>query len=260
MKKKFMLALSLVIFSFILGGNVTYAKSYSGYSTKGYAWGLVQNYSHKTPSGEMSIKDLKKFNAIYIGPHGKKKVMYLTFDCGYENGHTKRILDTLKKQKIKALFFVTESYIKENRNLVKRMKKEGHYVGNHTCTHPDLSQKSAATIRREITNCAKTMKKLTGYTMDKFLRPPMGCFSKRSLAITKDLGYTTVLWSMALYDYDENNQPGKSYVVKYFNDRYHNGAIPLLHVISKSDTEALATVISNLKKKGFTFKQLPKSK
>ncbi len=236
--------------------NVQASTDYNKYSTKAYHWGLGQNKEHKTPSGEMSSADLKKYSAYYIGPHSNKnKVIYLTFDCGYENGYTSKILKTLKKNKVKAIFFVTEDYIRSNPGLVKKMKKDGHLVGNHTKTHPDMSQLSYTRIKSEIKSCEKAMKKMTGYKLDKFIRPPMGHFSKRSLKITQDLGYTTILWSNAMYDYDTAHQPGKQYVINYFNTYYHNGAIPLIHVISKSDTEALPTVIKNLKKKGFKLEQ-----
>lgn len=230
-------------------------KKLSDYSTKNYCWGLGQNTRHQKPagSGPRGWK-LKKYNAYYVGPHSKKdKVVYLSFDCGYEAGYTKRILNTLKKCKVKAIFFVTEAYIKETPKLVKRMKREGHLVGNHTCTHPQMSKLGVKRLKREILQCARTMKKLTGYEMDKFIRPPEGNFSMRSVKVAQSLGYATIFWSLAYYDYDTNRQPGKEYVINRFKTYYHNGMIPLIHAVSKSNTQALPTVIKYLKKKGFRY-------
>lgn len=230
-------------------------KKLSDYSTKTYCWGLGQNTRHQKPagSGPRGWK-LKKYNAYYVGPHSKKdKVVYLSFDCGYEAGYTKRILNTLKKCKVKAIFFVTEAYIKETPKLVKRMKREAHLVGNHTCTHPQMSKLGVKRLKREILQCARTMKKLTGYEMDKFIRPPEGNFSMRSVKVAQSLGYATIFWSLAYYDYDTNRQPGKEYVINRFKTYYHNGMIPLIHAVSKSNTQALPTVIKYLKKKGFRY-------
>lgn len=255
MKKLICLLLVAVITLSGAFATVTEAKSLSSYSTKAYNWGLGLNKKHKIPTGETPKSwNLAKDKTYYYGAHSKNnKVIYLTFDCGYENGYTGKILDTLKKKNVKAIFFVTESYIKHNSKLVKRMKKEGHMVGNHTCTHPRMAKLSVKKIKSEILNCEKTMKKKTGYSMDKYLRPPEGNFSKRSIKVTKSLGYTTVLWSLAYYDYDTKHQPGKKYVVDRFKTYHHNGMIPLIHTCSKSNTQALPDVISYLKKKGYRF-------
>ncbi len=253
MKKWFIMFLTTVI---ILSGTfatVAEAKSLSSYSTKTYEWGLGLNKKHKIPRGETPKSwNLAKDKTYYYGAHSKKnKVVYLTFDCGYENGYTSKILDTLKKKKVKAIFFVTGSYIKHNPKLVKRMKKEGHLVGNHTMTHPRMSKMSVAKIKKEILDTEKLMKKKTGYKMDKFIRPPEGNFSKRSVMVSKSLGYNTILWSLAYYDYEPKHQPGKQYVINRFKTYHHNGMIPLIHTCSKSNTQALPEVISYLKKKGY---------
>lgn len=230
-------------------------KALKDYSTTSYNWGLGLNKEHKKPggSGPRGWK-LKKDGAYYVGKHSKKnKVIYLTFDCGYEAGYTKKILDTLKKNKVKAMFFVTEPYIKSSVKLVKRMKREGHLVGCHTCTHGRMAKMSVSRIKKEINQCAKTMKKLTGYKMDPFIRPPEGNFSIRSVKVSQSLGYATIFWSLAYYDYDTANQPGKNYVIQKFETYHHNGMIPLVHACSKSNTEALPSVIKNMKKKGYRF-------
>lgn len=226
-------------------------KSYDEYSTVKHGWGLARNTSHQVPGNEAG-KKIRKKNAYYY-VKTKQKRIYLTFDCGYENGHTAKILKILKKNKIKAIFFVTKDYLQWNTRLVKRMKKQGHLVGNHTMNHPSLPTCSVGRMKQEILGCAAYMKKKTGYEMDPYIRPPMGEWSYQSLKVTKDIGYMTVLWSMAFYDYDEANQPGKEAIYNQFMTYYHKGAIVLLHAISKSDTQALPSIIKSMKKKGYSF-------
>lgn len=136
------------------------------------------------------------------------------------------------------------------------MKKEGHIVGNHTSHHVCMPETDSRKVREEITDNANYMKEATGYEMDRFFRPPKGEYSERTLQITKDIGYTTVFWSMAYLDYDVNNQPGRDYVIEHFQKYIHPGAIPLIHNISKSNAEALDTVLTNLEKEGYTFHSL----
>ena len=144
-----------------------------------------------------------------------------------------------KEKNIKAIFFVTKPYIEGNAKLVKRMKKEGHLVGNHTSTHPRLGECNMAKIKSELKSVEKCMKKKTGYIIDKFVRPPEGNYSINALKAMQDMGYTTVLWSLAWYDYNPSDQPSTDYVVGRFKSYYHKGMIPLLHAISKADTKAL---------------------
>ena len=226
---------------------------YSKYSTLKHEWGLALNAEHKVPGNGES--GLFKGKNTYYYIHTKKKKIYLTFDCGYENGYTGKILDKLKKKKVKAIFFVTKSYIEYNKDLVIRMKEEGHLVGNHTVNHPSLPTCSVSKIESEILDCEKCMKELTGYEMDKYIRPPMGEWSEQSLQVTKDLGYRTILWSMAFYDYDVDNQPGKDIIFNKFMQNYHKGAIVLMHAVSKSDTYAISSIIKEMRKKGYDFYQ-----
>ncbi|MCR5701679.1 MAG: polysaccharide deacetylase family protein [Lachnospiraceae bacterium] len=231
---------------------------YSKYSNTKSGFGLGLNKEHKKPSGTLAsgVEKLSDYNAYYCDAKAakkNKKKIYLTFDCGYENGNTKTILKILKKNKVKAIFFVTEPYIKQNPKLVKRMKKEGHLVGNHTSTHPKLPTKSVSELKKEIRQCEKTMKKVTGYSMDKYVRPPEGCYSQRTLKVLQDMGYATMFWSLAWKDWEPSNQPGKSTVVNMFKTYHHPGMMPLIHVISKSDTEALPDIIKYMKGKGYKF-------
>lgn len=228
--------------------------NYDEIDNTSYAWWFKRNDNHEC-SGCQDDFDITEFDAHYIVPV-HDKTMYITFDCGYENGYTSDLLDILKKEKVPAAFFVTQTYIRDNVELVKRMKEEGHLVCNHTVTHPSMPSVSVSQQKDEILTCETFMKQATGYDMDLFYRPPKGEYSKRSLQVAKDLGYTTVFWSIAYLDYDVNNQPSPSHVIEHFNKYYHPGAIPLIHNVSKANHDALETVLQNLKKEGYTFKTL----
>ena len=164
----------------------------------------------------------------------------------------------MKKQKIVAAFFVTKPFIREGRELVRRMKKEGQIVGNHTVHHKSMPTLSDRDNKQEIIDCAEYCKEATGYEMDHFIRPPMGEYNEKTLKLTKSMGYKTIFWSMAYVDFDVNKQPGKQYVVEHFKKYTHNGAIPLMHNVSQSNAEALDEVITNLKKEGYRFESLKK--
>ena len=220
-------------------------------------WWLKRNENHQTPEVSDYI-DLSKYDAYYVNPKCKKKKIFLTFDCGYENGFTPKILDVLKRQKVVAAFFVTKPFIREGRELIRRMKKEGHIVGNHTVHHKSMPTLSDRDNKQEIIDCAEYCKEATGYEMDHFIRPPMGEYNEKTLKLTKSMGYKTIFWSMAYVDFDVNKQPGKQYVVEHFKKYTHNGAIPLMHNVSQSNAEALDEVITNLKKEGYQFESLKK--
>lgn len=216
-----------------------------------YGWWFKRNDNHEK-SGCQEDFDITEYQAYYTVPVSEKKI-YLTFDCGYENGYTADILDTLKEEQVTAAFFVTQTFIRDNVELTKRMKEEGHLVCNHTVTHPSMPSKSIEEQRQELLTCENYMREATGYEMDLFFRPPRGEYSKRTLQMAKDLGYTTIFWSMAYLDYDVNNQPSSAHVVEHFSKYYHPGAIPLLHNVSQANHDALQEVIRNLKKEGYNF-------
>lgn len=219
-----------------------------------YSWWFKRNDNHEK-SGCQEDFDITEFQAYYTVPVSEK-IIYITFDCGYENGYTADILDTLKEEQVTAAFFVTKTYIRDNVELAKRMKEEGHLVCNHTVTHPSMPSKSVEEQKNELLDCENYMKETTGYEMDLFFRPPKGEYSKRTLQIAKDLGYTTIFWSMAYLDYDVNNQPTSDHVVEHFQKYYHPGAIPLIHNVSIANRDALKQVIRNLKKEGYSFGSL----
>lgn len=218
------------------------------------SWWFKRNNEHLPPGAQSEI-DLSKYDAYYLGNISEKKI-YLTFDEGYENGYTSKILDILKENNVKAAFFVTKSYIKSQPELIKRMVDEGHVVGNHSVTHPSLPSKNDEEVKYEITETARYFEEITGKDMDPFFRPPAGEYSERTLQITKDLGYKTIFWSMAYKDWDVNDQPGKEAALKHVVDNHHPGAIILLHAVSSSNTEALNDMIQYLKAQGYDFASL----
>jgi peptidoglycan-N-acetylmuramic acid deacetylase len=213
-----------------------------------------------TPSGEPAdiLALLKKYSGYYLGDTSKK-VIYLTFDEGYENGYTPRILDTLKANNVKAAFFVTTDYIKRNKDLIKRMEAEGHLVCNHSNTHPSMAQsalKGQDKFNEEFTLTEKAYEEVTGKKMPKFFRPPMGKYSELSMKYTQDLGYKTIFWSFAYKDWIPEEQPTHEAAKKVIMERTHNGAIVLLHAVSKTNTEIMDFIIKDWKSKGFEFKTL----
>ncbi|WP_446897554.1 delta-lactam-biosynthetic de-N-acetylase [Clostridium sp. LBM24168] len=204
-------------------------------------------------------KLINKYSAYYLGDTSKK-ILYLTFDEGYENGYTGKILDILKKNNVKAAFFVTTPYIKDNPDLIKRMVNEGHLVCNHTAKHPSMAEraKNLDDFQKEFTITEEAYKNVTGKEMPKFFRPPMGKYSELSLFYTKKLGYKTIFWSFAYNDWNRENQPSAEFAKQKISSRTHNGAIILLHAVSKTNSEILDSVIQSWKEKGYTLESLDK--
>lgn len=218
------------------------------------AWWFKRNSDHLPPGAQSEI-DLTKYDAYYLGNTNEKRV-YLTFDEGYENGYTSKILDILKEHNVQAAFFVTKPYIKSQPDLIKRMVNEGHIVGNHSVTHPSLPDKTDEEVEYEILETARYFEEITGTSMPLYFRPPAGEYSERTLQITKDLGYKTIFWSMAYKDWDVNNQPGKQAAYEHIVQNHHPGAIILLHAVSSSNTEALGDMLKYLKDQGYIFASL----
>ena len=235
-----------------MGNQNTEIYGYDSVPNQKYAWWFKRNDDHVQPEAQKEV-DIEQYDAWYVSPEKEEKVVYLTFDCGYENGYTGTMLDVLKKHNAKATFFITAHYAKDAANLVKRMKEEGHYVGNHTAWHPDLTQKNTREIKLEIKECEDAVYEHTGYAMDPLFRPPKGEYSERVLKIVQDLGYKTLFWSLAYMDYDVNNQPGKEYVVDHYKKYIHPGAIPLIHNVSESNAQALDQVLMDLEAAGYRF-------
>ncbi|WP_404317141.1 delta-lactam-biosynthetic de-N-acetylase [Bacillus lumedeiriae] len=225
-------------------------------SNQAIHWGLKKaSNGQQAEAGPKLDKLLDEHGAFYKGS-AKEKVLYLTFDNGYENGYTASILDTLKKEKVPAAFFVTGHYLESAPDLVKRMNKEGHIIGNHSWHHPDLTQVSDEKLKEELARVKKETAQLTKQKDMKYLRPPRGIFSERTLKMAKEEGYTHVMWSLAFVDWYTNNQKGWQYSYDNIMKQIHPGAILLLHTVSKDNAEALPKVIKDLKKQGYRFESL----
>jgi len=219
-------------------------------------WGLSYQENGKTPVGNATAEYLKQYNAYYCVPT-QEKIIYLTFDAGYDNGCTAPILDALKKHDVKATFFLVGNFIEKNPELVKRMVNEGHIVGNHTRNHPDMSKiSSAEEFAKEITALENEYKSLTGKELLKIYRPPQGKFSEENLKLANSMGYKTFFWSLAYVDWYENKQPTKDEAFSKLLTRIHPGAIVLLHSTSKTNAEILDELLTKWKEMGYTFKNL----
>lgn len=211
--------------------------------------------SDNRPTACVSLQEkYAKYSTYFIAPNSKK--VYLTFDEGYENGYTAQILDTLKEKNVKAVFFVTMPYVKSQPELIRRMIDEGHTVGNHSNKHPSMPNVSFEQAQSEYTVLHEYIKENFNYEMTLF-RAPQGEFSERTLALGQKLGYTNVFWSFAYNDWDVNKQPEPQSALNKITGRVHNGAILLLHAVSKTNTEILGDAIDAIRKNGFEFAEFP---
>ena len=227
---------------------------YDTLSSQGSGWGFVRKKGKAPEIPKAQIELLEKYNGFFMGDSNEKN-LYLTFDEGYENGFTAQILDVLLKTKTPAAFFVTGPYLESQGELIKRMKSEGHIVGNHTIHHLNLPKQSVSTVEADITGLNELCKNLYGYEM-KYMRPPEGEFSEKTLAITNDLGMKTVMWSFAYKDWDINAQKGADYAYESVMPYLHNGAVILLHAVSSDNASSLERIINDAKSQGYTFKSL----
>ena len=217
------------------------------------SWGLSFRSSGQPPIGTANSTALEQFDAAYLGD-SKEKVLYLTFDAGYENGCTAKILDVLQKHEVPAAFFLVGNYLQKNADLVRRMVAEGHIVGNHTMHHPDMSKISdKAAFSKELSDLEALFKEITGETMPKYYRPPQGSYSEDNLRMAKELGYKTVFWSLAYVDWVSDKQPTAEYAFSKLLPRTHNGAVILLHSTSQTNAEILDQLLERWKEMGYRF-------
>ena len=219
------------------------------------AWGLgFENGS--TPTAPLSRETLAKYDAVYLG-NTQEKILYLTFDAGYENGCTEQILDVLKKHNVPAAFFLVGHYIQRNGDLVRRMVEEGHIVGNHTMHHPDMSKLTEkAAFQKELTDLETLFREVTGKALPKFYRPPQGVYSEENLKYAKEMGYKTVFWSLAYADWDNRNQPTEEAALNKLLSRTHNGAVVLLHSTSQTNAKILDRLLTQWEQQGYRFARL----
>ena len=220
------------------------------------SWGLSFRTEGAPPVGPAGTEQLKKYDAAYIGDTSKK-VIYLTFDAGYENGCTAQILDVLKKHQVPAAFFLVGNYIQQNADLVRRMVAEGHTVGNHTMHHYDMSKISdKATFTKELSDLEALFKETTGENMPKYYRPPQGIYSEENLEMAQELGYKTVFWSLAYVDWNNDSQPTAEQAFSKLIPRIHNGAVVLLHSTSTTNAQILDELLTKWEEAGYTFQPL----
>ena len=219
-------------------------------------WGLGFGTEGKPPTGNASAEELKKYNAYFIGDTTQNTI-YLTFDCGYENGNTEPILDALKKHDVKATFFVVGNFLETSPEIVKRMIAEGHTVGNHTYHHLDMSSISSMdAFKKETQDVENLFEQITGTPITKFYRPPQGKYNIENLKMAQELGYHTFFWSRAYVDWYQDKQPTKDEAFGKLLKRIHPGAIVLLHSTSSTNAQILDELLTKWEEMGYTIKPL----
>ncbi len=219
------------------------------------SWGLGfgADGSETQPNGSLSKEELAKYDAWYLGDDSEK-VLYLTFDCGYENGNTEKILDALKKHNAKGTFFVVGHFLESAPELVKRMQQEGHMVGNHTWHHYDMDTiAEEGKFREELDSVADKYREITGQELNPFYRPPQGKYHLDNLAMAQKLGYKTIFWSLAYVDWNVDAQPSREEAMAKLTGRVHPGAVVLLHNTSKTNGEILDELLTKWEQMGYRF-------
>lgn len=262
-KKIFYIALGVIICIFTfsvmtLNGNLnesTVATASTILSNKKIGWGIKRAQNHEQPDlGKSNMQLLNNYDGIALG-NNEDKFVYLTFDNGYEAGYTSKLLDILKENNVKAAFFITAHYLNTAPELVERMINEGHIVGNHTVNHKSMPDLEDEKIKEEIMNLHTAIYEKFDYEM-KYIRPPMGELSQRTLSVIKSLGYRVTMWSFAYDDWDENKQGREVYAKNKVISNIHNGAIILLHANSKDNCNILDSCIKEIRQMGYEFKSL----
>ncbi len=195
------------------------------------------------------------YKAVCYDTKSTEKVLYLTFDCGWENGYTSVCLDVLREKNVPAAFFCTLDHIKSTPDLIARMINEGHIVGNHSANHADFAKISRQKMADEILECDNYLRKNFGYSTS-FFRYPEGAYTENALELVDSMGYTSVFWSCAYADWDVNKTKGADYAFETVTSRLHPGAIILLHSVSPDNAEALGKIIDWARQNGYEFKAL----
>ncbi len=250
-----LVSLAVICFGFVMVGRKTEYRLVQAQPVQSYEWGLHFEQPNTLPIPNLEDSVLNRYNAYFHGNTGEK-VIYITFDAGYENGNTAPILDALKKHNAPAAFFLVGPYIENNPEFVRRMVREGHIVGNHSYNHPDMTTKSQEEFISQLDKTAAAYKNVTGETMPMFYRPPEGKFTKENLQWARQAGYTTVLWSSAYVDWNNDSQPSHQYAFEKISQRTFDGAIFLLHSTSKTNAEILDQQLTIWEQQGYTFAPL----
>ena len=246
-KQDLYIAAAALLAALVLGGMVLLRTAVATGS-----WGLSFQTEGQTPQGNLNSRQLETLGAFYVG-NTQEKVLYLTFDAGYENGCTAQILDTLAKHDVKAAFFLVGHYMESNADLVRRMAAEGHTVANHSMHHPDMTKLSSADFQKELQDLEALYRDVTGGEIARFYRPPQGIYSEQTLQQAKELGYHTIFWSLAYVDWKDDAQPGDQQAFDKLLPRTHNGAIILLHSTSTTNARILDELLTRWKDLGYRF-------
>ena len=212
---------------------------------------IMRKKDHQRPVTDSCFDFMNGHKAYYIGPD--EKVIYLTFDAGYENGNIERIAKTLEMHGAKAAFFVLDNIVRRNTELIEKLAEDGHLICNHTCRHKDSTKLSKEELEKELVTLESVYKELTGKDLAKYFRPPEGRFDEKTLIYAEELGYKTVFWSFAYADWDNNKQPDREYAKKLILDNTHNGEIILLHPTSETNAEILDDLLCEWEKEGYRF-------
>ena len=221
-----------------------------------YHWGFTKSKDGMPADAGAKFESILKEHGAFYRGNPNKKTIYLTFDNGFENGYTESILDTLKKEKVPATFFLTGHYLTSASDLVKRMIKEGHIIGNHSYGHPDMSKLSDEELVKEWKKFDEKLKEITGIKRTYYVRPPKGIFSERDLRVGNEHGYTHIFWDTAFVDWHADSTVGWEYAYDELMAQLHPGAVILLHTVAKHNADALPKFIEDAKKQGYTFGSL----
>ena len=221
----------------------------------GLRWYVKRNPDHVTPELPYEFSRLTEYDGYYADTAcgEAEKVVYLTFDAGYENGNVEKILDTLKEKEVPGAFFILSHFLTANPVLVERMIDEGHLVCNHTARHRNMAKSSDEEMKRELTDLETLFRERTGREIAKYYRPPEGSFKWDNLAVAKELGYATVFWSFAYADWDNQRQPSPDAALKKIRDNLHSGAVILLHPTSATNAKIMPELIDELRAQGYRF-------
>ena len=258
--KKIIGTAALLTLSYFCGRGTAQVLDQSGLlpaaGSAGGSWGLSFQEEGKAPAANAGAAYLKDFDTYYIEETEEKRI-YLTFDCGFENGSTPAILDALKKHQAPATFFIVGNYMETSPDLVKRMVEEGHTVGNHTYHHPDMSKiGDKEAFRKELSDLEVLYEETIGTPMTKYYRPPQGIYSEANLKMAKELGYKTFFWSLAYVDWYQDKQPSREEAFSKLIPRIHPGAVVLLHNTSKTNGEILDELLTKWEELGYSFHPL----
>ncbi|MFJ5566704.1 polysaccharide deacetylase family protein [Lysinibacillus xylanilyticus] len=244
-----------VIATFIIAAAISF-NPYSASGSEEYNWGLKRaKNGEQAEAGAQLDQVVEKYGAIYKGKPDKK-VAYLTFDNGYENGFTESILDTLKKENAPATFFLTGHYVESAPDLVKRMVKDGHIIGNHSYGHPNMARLTPDGMRTEWKKLDDKLRELTGIERTTYARPPEGTFNAKLLEVGNAAGYRHIFWSVAFKDWERDVRRGADYAYNALMEQLHPGAVILMHTVAQDNAEALPRFIAEAKKQGYTFLSL----